>query len=58
MDLRDSSTEGEHAAVVDDMVKGLLVMAALASCCVLMRHLCIRCLHCPYKVLMQFMVVH
>lgn len=30
----DSSAEGEHMAGVDDVVSGLLVVAAFASCCV------------------------
>ena len=31
--IGDSSAEGEHAAVVDDVVSGLLVVAEFASCC-------------------------
>ena len=34
VDLGDSSAEGERAAMVDDVVKGFLVVTAFASCCV------------------------
>ena len=34
MDLRDSSAEKKHVAVVDSVVNGLLVVASLVSCSV------------------------
>ena len=37
MDLGDSSTEGEQAAVVDDVVNSLLVEASFALDCKLIR---------------------
>ena len=59
MNLGDASAAGEHAAVLDDVLSGLLVVAVFAS---LMRHLCIRCpcrcRHQRCRVPMRLVVTH
>lgn len=54
MDLGYFSTEGDHAAVVDDVNNGLLDVAAFASWASLMRRLCVVSASSPVMPLKAF----
>ena len=56
--ISDTSSKCEHATVFDDVVNGLLLVAALHPAVSMMRHLCIRCSHHPCRVFMRLTVVH